>query len=193
MNVTDTGQLATILCAMVDIERREISVTSAGHLPPLLISNGDGPYLQSEIGLPIGVEAGTAYASTTVLAPHAATLVAFTDGLVEQRGEDLDVGLARLRQAATGNDAALPELLNKLVTELRGGPSEDDVAIMWDFDGRARRTHHSADQLQRQFNGGGSVVVRIAGELDISSIDALEERIKPDAHGPACSAGRRCQ
>ncbi len=131
VSVADSGQLATILCALVDVERRQITITSAGHLPPLLISNGDGSYLQSEVGLPIGVEAGAAYASTTISAPHAATLVAFTDGLVEQRGEDLDQGLARLRQAAVGSDAGLPELLGKLLTELRyGGRSEDDVAIL---------------------------------------------------------------
>jgi serine phosphatase RsbU (regulator of sigma subunit) len=130
VSVVDSGQLATILFAVVDVERREISVTSAGHLPPLLIRNGDGHYVESEVGLPIGVEAGSAYASTTVSAPPAATLVAFTDGLVERRGEDLDQSLARLRQAAIGRDTALPELLAKLVSELQAGPSKDDIAIL---------------------------------------------------------------
>lgn len=130
VNVADSGQLATILFALVDVERREISVTSAGHLPPLLIQNGNGHYVESEIGLPIGVEAGASYSSTTVAAPPAATLVAFTDGLVEQRGEDLDQGLARLRQAAVGRDSALPELLGRLISELQSGAGEDDIAIV---------------------------------------------------------------
>jgi serine phosphatase RsbU (regulator of sigma subunit) len=114
----------------VDVERREISVTSAGHLPPLLIRNGDGHYVESKVGLPIGVEAGSSYTSTTISAPPAATLVAFTDGLVEHRGEDLDQSLARLRHAAIGRDTALPELLTKLVSELQSGPSKDDIAIL---------------------------------------------------------------
>jgi len=105
-------------------------VTSAGHLPPLLITNGSGHYIESEIGLPIGVEAGGTYRSTTISAPRAATLVAFTDGLVEQRGEDLDKGLARLRDVASGNDVGLPELLSKLVTERQSVPSVDDIAIL---------------------------------------------------------------
>jgi serine phosphatase RsbU (regulator of sigma subunit) len=130
VRVSETGQLATILCTTVDVERGEISVTSAGHLPPLLISNGDSHYVTSEVGLPIGVEVGGSYISTTVSAPPDATLVAYTDGLVEQRGEDLDAGLARLREAATGHHIELPELLSKLVTELRIGRSEDDVAIV---------------------------------------------------------------
>ena len=61
LDVADSGQLATILFALVDIDRREISVTSAGHLPPLLIQNGDGHYVHTEVGLPIGVEPGASY------------------------------------------------------------------------------------------------------------------------------------
>ncbi|MGA2925543.1 MAG: PP2C family protein-serine/threonine phosphatase [Solirubrobacteraceae bacterium] len=130
VSVADSGQFATILCALVDIERREISVTSAGHLPPLLISDGAGRFVRSEIGLPIGVEAGASYKTTTVPAPRAATFVAFTDGLVEHRGEDLDQGLARLRNAATSNHEALPELLSRLVRELPYSRSQDDIAIV---------------------------------------------------------------
>jgi serine phosphatase RsbU (regulator of sigma subunit) len=130
LRVTETGQLATILCTTVDIGRGEISVTSAGHLPPLLISNGDTHYVEGEIGLPIGVEVGGSYTSTTFSVPSAGTLVAYTDGLVEQRGENLDEGLARLRDAAVGQHSELPELLSMLVTKLRGGTSEDDIAIV---------------------------------------------------------------
>jgi serine phosphatase RsbU (regulator of sigma subunit) len=130
VSVAETGQLATILCAVVDLERREISITSAGHLPPLLMSNGDGHYVEAVIGLPIGVESGSSYTSTTIAAPRDATFVAFTDGLVEVRGESLDRGLQRLREAAIGNHSALSELLDNLVSELPQGPSEDDVAIV---------------------------------------------------------------
>ena len=130
LSVADSGQLATILCALVDIERREITLTSAGHLPPLLLSNGDSRYLETEVGLPIGVEPGERYHSTTISTPPAATLVAFTDGLVEHRGENLDDGLARLREVAMAQDRSLPELLSKLIDELRAGPTADDIAIL---------------------------------------------------------------
>jgi serine phosphatase RsbU (regulator of sigma subunit) len=130
LNVADSGQLATIMCALVNIERREITLTSAGHLPPLLISNGDSRYLETEVGLPIGVEAGGTYSSMTVSMPPGATLVAYTDGLVEHRGENLDDGLARLREVATRQDAPLPQLLRTLVDELRDGPAADDIAIL---------------------------------------------------------------
>jgi serine phosphatase RsbU (regulator of sigma subunit) len=130
VNVAETGQLATVLCALVDIESRRITVTSAGHLPPLLITGGDGSYLDTDVGLPIGVEAGTSYRSTTDTVPAGSTVVVFTDGLVELRGESLDDGLERLREAATSHDVPLAELLGTLVTELPRGRSEDDIAIV---------------------------------------------------------------
>jgi serine phosphatase RsbU (regulator of sigma subunit) len=126
----DSGQLATILFALIDVSQREISLTSAGHLPPLLIQNGDGRFVQPEIGLPIGVEAGSSYRSTKLTAPPAATLLAFTDGLVEHRGEDLDESLARLRRAAVGQHASLPDLLGRLMDELQSGAAADDIAVL---------------------------------------------------------------
>lgn len=129
VNVNRSGQLATILCALVDVETRNVTVTSAGHLPPLLISDGSGEFIQSEVGVPIGVSTKARYASTAVAAPPAATLLAFTDGLVERRGESIDAGLARLERAATSHPAALDDLLDRLVEDLRTGQGDDDTAI----------------------------------------------------------------
>jgi serine phosphatase RsbU (regulator of sigma subunit) len=130
VNVSESGQLATVLCATVDTSKRQLSLTSAGHLPPLLVANGDTRYLHAEVGLPIGVQQGTVYRSTTVTVPAEATIVAFTDGLVERRGESIDEGLERLRTAATAQDGELPELLGRLVSDMANGGSEDDIAIV---------------------------------------------------------------
>ncbi|MBV8989484.1 MAG: serine/threonine-protein phosphatase [Solirubrobacterales bacterium] len=130
LNVTTDGQLATVLCAVIDVGARQVTVTNAGHLPPLLISGDRGDYVDSEIGLPIGVQEGAAYQSTTVSAPPAATFLAFTDGLVERRGETLDRGLARLREAATVKRGGLNDLLSQIVTQLRHEASDDDTAIV---------------------------------------------------------------
>ena len=130
VSVADSGQLATVLCALVDPGRGEITVTSAGHLPPLLLDGGDGRFLEGETGLPIGVETGAIYEPTTIPFAPGSTLVAFTDGLVEMRGESIDEGLERLRRAAAGDDGPLADLLSRLVVELPGGSSEDDIAIV---------------------------------------------------------------
>lgn len=64
---------------------------------------------------------------TTVKVP--ATLLAFTDGLVERRGENIDIGLERLRDRASANHATLKQLITRLVDELRDGAAHDDTAI----------------------------------------------------------------
>jgi serine phosphatase RsbU (regulator of sigma subunit) len=131
VNVNADGQLATVLCAHLDVGRREVTVTSAGHLPPLLISDGHAEYVRSEVGLPVGVEAKAAYASATVTAPSGATFLAFTDGLVERRGdESIDEGLARLRDAAAGQEVDLPVLLGELVSASHAEATADDIAIL---------------------------------------------------------------
>ena len=129
VSVADSHQLATVLCAVVDIESRTISIASAGHLPPLVISGGVGEYVELKAGLPVGVETGTLYTSTTISVPPGATFLAFTDGLVEHR-DDLEQGLSRLREAAMGDDAGLPELVSRLMEELSYAPSPDDSVIL---------------------------------------------------------------
>jgi serine phosphatase RsbU (regulator of sigma subunit) len=129
VDINTSGQLATILCVLVDVQAHRMTVTSAGHLPPLLISNGGSTFVRSEVGVPIGVSAGVRYSSTSLDTPRAATLLAFTDGLVERRGESIDSGLARLQRAAGANHVALDELLDRVLDELRQDGGEDDTAI----------------------------------------------------------------
>jgi serine phosphatase RsbU (regulator of sigma subunit) len=130
LSVTTAGQFATVLCAVLDVDAHEVTVASAGHLPPLLISEGRGEYLKTLVGPPVGIQTGVTYTPMTVTVPAAATLLAFTDGLVERRGESIDDGLARLRNAALNQTGNLGGLLNHLVNDLRHGYSDDDTAIV---------------------------------------------------------------
>jgi serine phosphatase RsbU (regulator of sigma subunit) len=130
LSVATSGHMATVLCALIDIDAGEITVASAGHLPPLVVIDSHGEYLQPKIGLPVGIQAGTEYVSTTIPVPPAATFLAFTDGLIERRGENLDRGLERLRKAAGAEQGELPEMLARLVSQVRPAPSEDDTAIV---------------------------------------------------------------
>jgi serine phosphatase RsbU (regulator of sigma subunit) len=60
-----------------------------------------------------------------------ATLIAFTDGLVERRGEALDTGLERLRSAASaGRTQPLDSLVGGLARDLTADGHHDDTAIV---------------------------------------------------------------
>lgn len=130
LSVSNGGQLATVLCALIDIQGHTIRLASAGHLPPLLVNGDRAVYLSTDVGVPIGVEHDVLYAARTTTVPEHGTFLAFTDGLVERRGEHLDEGLARLRDAATAQNGNLEDLLDRLLRELRVGSQTDDTAIV---------------------------------------------------------------
>ncbi|MGH2856222.1 MAG: PP2C family protein-serine/threonine phosphatase [Solirubrobacteraceae bacterium] len=130
VSVAEGGQLATVVCALLEQDAGRVTLASAGHLPPLLLANGDASFLETEVGPPLGVQSGADYSAHTFDVPASATLVGYTDGLVELRNESLDQSLERLRTAAGGEDAELPELLDRLVKKLPAESHPDDIAIV---------------------------------------------------------------
>jgi serine phosphatase RsbU (regulator of sigma subunit) len=122
---------ATVLCILIDVAAHRLTVASAGHLPPLLVREGRAELIDIEVGVPIGVARDSEYAQTTLELPPRATVLAFTDGLVERRGESIDTGLERLRAAAGaagGLDAE--QLVHRLADELDAAAHGDDTAIV---------------------------------------------------------------
>jgi serine phosphatase RsbU (regulator of sigma subunit) len=99
-------------------------------MAPLLLDDGAGDYVSLHVGVPIGVQPRGDYREQTVPLPADATLIAFTDGLVERRGEVLDVGLGRLRDLATAEHFTLDDLLAKLAEGLAEEDRDDDTAIV---------------------------------------------------------------
>ncbi|MFZ0666659.1 MAG: PP2C family protein-serine/threonine phosphatase [Acidimicrobiales bacterium] len=121
---------ATILCCTVDVSDHSITVVNAGH-PPLLLMNGkEGEFVKTAIFPPVGVLETTDYKAVTLSVPPRATLIAFTDGLIERRGEIIDTGLARLRNLTSGGPMLLDDLLSKLLSEMNDVEHSDDLAIL---------------------------------------------------------------
>jgi serine phosphatase RsbU (regulator of sigma subunit) len=124
------GSFATILCVLVDVGRHEITVVNAGH-PPLLLVNGKAAeFVRTEVFPPVGVRESTSYEAVSLTVPSGATIMAFTDGLVERRGESIDRGLERLRALTAERPLALDDLLTKVVDEATTGGCDDDTAIL---------------------------------------------------------------
>jgi anti-sigma regulatory factor (Ser/Thr protein kinase) len=75
-----------------------VLLAGAGHPAPLLVRPDAAPlYVDLDPGLPLGVSDGTRFVETMVELPPGASLVLFTDGLVESRHRPLDEGLDLLR------------------------------------------------------------------------------------------------
>jgi serine phosphatase RsbU (regulator of sigma subunit) len=130
VNTGDHDYFATMLCALIDVDAHRLTLASAGHMLPLLIDGADGQFVEFDTNVPIGVARVSPYLQKTLSVGPATTLVAFTDGLVERRGEVLDVGLARLRDAATNAALGLEDLLSELAQDLTSEDHQDDTAIV---------------------------------------------------------------
>jgi PAS domain S-box-containing protein len=109
--------------------------SSAGHPPPLLMAPGTHPtLLPTDPDPPIGV-VDVARTDHRLGLPRNATIVLFTDGLIERAGESLDVGLFRLVQRAAaltppGADGQTVDALPELLLDVVEGPAADDIAVL---------------------------------------------------------------
>ncbi|WP_327592102.1 SpoIIE family protein phosphatase [Streptomyces chartreusis] len=126
---------ATCLYALYDPVLHRLLVSNAGHLPPVLLRpDGGVEVLEAPPGAPIGVGSG-GFQSVETHAPAGATLLLYTDGLVESRDSDVVTGVerlcARLGTAARGPAApALEELCDAALGTLGSGERDDDIALL---------------------------------------------------------------
>jgi serine phosphatase RsbU (regulator of sigma subunit) len=121
---------ATVLCALADVDAHQLTLASAGHMAPLVVHDGEAEFAAFRAQVPIGVDPSPRYEEATVAVPPKATVLAFTDGLVERRGEVIDTGLARLKRLATGRRFALDDLLASLTHDLTSEDHHDDTAMV---------------------------------------------------------------
>ncbi|WP_089104690.1 PP2C family protein-serine/threonine phosphatase [Streptomyces hyaluromycini] len=121
---------ATCLLVRVDPGRGQVTLASAGHLPPALITRGGRTaLLRVPVGPPLGTGFGGYESATHRLEPDEA-LVLFTDGLVEHRGEDIDRSLHRLAALDFTPAVGVDSLLESILTRLDARHAEDDVAVL---------------------------------------------------------------
>jgi serine phosphatase RsbU (regulator of sigma subunit)/anti-sigma regulatory factor (Ser/Thr protein kinase) len=135
VSLFDPGMIVTLLFGVVDADLAEFRFVAAGHLPPLLVTV-DGPMF-AENGErrnpPIGTGRPHAFVDEAVPIHIGTSVLLYTDGLVERRGESLTEGLERLRSAAVAirdvrdPDEGIRSVLRALVSDRE---SSDDVALL---------------------------------------------------------------
>jgi len=127
----DIDQLVTMMYAVADPVRDEIVVASAGHPAPVVL-RADGSQTTLEVPDSLLLGAGGEDRTAVVFPFGPGDLVlAFTDGLIERRNEDIDVGQRRL-EAACGRlrSGVLSDHLLGLIDEVRDPVRDDDVAVL---------------------------------------------------------------
>ncbi|MEV8455077.1 SpoIIE family protein phosphatase [Streptomyces sp. NPDC052095] len=131
----DTDRFATCTYAQVDLASGTVRVVRAGHFSPL-IRHMDGRVGSPQVrgGLPLGISTDFGdeeYPETRLDLVPGETLVLYTDGLVEEPGADIDVGVRALVHEVSVGPAGAEALADHLSDQLweRWG-SGDDVALL---------------------------------------------------------------
>jgi PAS domain S-box-containing protein len=122
--------MATLAYATLHVPTGRLELVLAGHPPPMVLAAGGVARLEVAPGLPLGALPGHPYASAVVHLPPGATLLMYSDGLVEQRSRALGEGLAALERHLEASDRGLPDLCEHLLERLTGGANDDDVALL---------------------------------------------------------------
>ncbi|GAA2750525.1 MULTISPECIES: SpoIIE family protein phosphatase [Kitasatospora] len=124
------GQFATCVCVVFDPVDRICTLSSAGHLPPVVSErDGSARLLDPPPGAPLGV-GGVPFESMHFELPDDGLLVLYTDGLVERRGHDLDEGLDLLRRTVAERQPTLEGACDVVLTALAADAGQDDVAVI---------------------------------------------------------------
>jgi PAS domain S-box-containing protein len=134
--------IATCVYAVYDPATRKLVLSKAGHTEPLLITpaafegqgqerlvGGAAKVLELPSGAPIGV-GGVPFEITELTVPEGSLLALYTDGLVESRTEDIDVGTRRLSAVLELPHASVEEACEAVVRTLDQGQEPDDVALL---------------------------------------------------------------
>lgn len=131
-SITDTP-LTTVCLVRIEPTDQEWSLcwSTAGHPAPLLVIPGHkARYLITDPGLPLGVDTGQPRTDQYHDLPGGATVVLFTDGLVEDHTHSIEDGLCALAKTATANADKPPGQLCRTLADNRPSDGTDDIAIL---------------------------------------------------------------
>ena len=106
-------ETATACLLSITPDLSTLRYANAGHLPPLLVTQGRATYLQGS-GVLLGLPEQPPPVRSIAL-PRDALIILYTDGLIERRDDDLDRGLDRLAEAAVAGEPDLGKLCDSLL------------------------------------------------------------------------------
>ncbi|MER6693154.1 SpoIIE family protein phosphatase [Streptomyces minutiscleroticus] len=123
----------TVFCGVLDPETGRLTYSSAGH-PPGILARPDGSVLLLEDGrsIPLAVRPGRPRPEGECTLPARATLLLYTDGLVERRRRSLHAGIDQAGAAVQeGRDTAVDDLATQVMARLAPADGyDDDVALL---------------------------------------------------------------
>jgi PAS domain S-box-containing protein len=123
----------TAFCAVLTLDTGELVYSSAGHPPAIMVHADDTiEMLDGGRGLPLAIRPQWHRPEARITVPPRATLLLYTDGLVERRGGSIDDGMALAADLVRdGRSGLLDDVADELMSRLEpAGGYPDDVAIL---------------------------------------------------------------
>ncbi|MEU6325417.1 SpoIIE family protein phosphatase [Streptomyces sp. NPDC047009] len=129
---TPTVVGATCLYAVYDPITRRCTMARAGHPPPAIIRpQGQVTFPDLPTGAPLGLGLGLVpFDAVEVELPEGSLLAFYTDGLVESRDDDIDVGMHRLGTALAQPEQSLEDLCSSVMETVPTQAASDDVTLL---------------------------------------------------------------
>jgi sigma-B regulation protein RsbU (phosphoserine phosphatase) len=128
------GAMTTVLYAELALDSLELRFSCAGHLPPLVASEGESPRLVWEgrsAPLTVGRDGGGRRPEARCPLGRGGLVLLFTDGLVERRGHLIDERLDRLLELVHARRAEpLRAMTEGVVRTLEDDAAQDDVCML---------------------------------------------------------------
>ncbi|WP_344630593.1 SpoIIE family protein phosphatase [Streptomyces glaucosporus] len=206
----DEPLMATCVYTVYDPSTRHCTLSTAGHVPPLLLTGSpagvwDAAPVQGPVGPPLGVD-DVPFESVTLTVDEGAVLVLYTDGLIEHRGEDITEGLDRLVSLLGGLPArtCLEDVCDRVLAGLDPGDESgtpgvpgtvDDVALLlarlgglpegsiasWVFPAETTAARRARDAVRKNLHDWGLGALADDTVLLVSELVTNSLR---HAHGP---------
>ncbi|GAC1405412.1 MAG: hypothetical protein NVS4B6_16520 [Mycobacterium sp.] len=127
------AQTTTAVCAVLNRDTGELVYSSAGHPPPILVlADGTIRMLDDGHTIALGIRPNWSRPEARVTMPPRATLLFYTDGLVERRRTSIDDGISRAAAVVDcGRACTLDDLADQIMTGLApSGGYQDDVVLL---------------------------------------------------------------
>ncbi len=157
------GGLVTCVYGVLDALTGELTLCNAGHVPPVVLSDGRVRALELPTGAPLGV-GGIRFETASTNLPPGGTVVMYTDGLVESRHRDVHTGIGALTDLlATPPTDDLDALCERAVRDLVGvSGHDDDAAILI---------------VRRSAPGGPFGAQRLVLEKDVAAVPRVRAEV----------------
>jgi serine phosphatase RsbU (regulator of sigma subunit) len=128
------GKFITMVYLVIDGERGRVVCARAGHpAPRLLLPDGSVRGLEKN-GLALGIDPGQQYEEVQADLPPGATIIVYTDGVIEARRRRELYGVERLDGLLRGHRELSPHALARAVAgdarAFAGGELSDDLAVV---------------------------------------------------------------